>query len=139
MQYFLNTDGGSRGNPGPAGAGVVIRNESGETIAEISKYLGHTTNNIAEYEALILALESVQRGLSQSEWADAELHIQMDSELIVRQMQGIYKVKHPQLIEKKKRVDALLRGAKHATFTHVLRAKNADADRLANTAMDEGT
>ncbi len=138
MQYFLHTDGGSRGNPGPAGAGVIIRNESGETIAELSKYLGHTTNNIAEYDALILAIESLQQSLSQNDYAQAVLHIHMDSELIVRQMQGVYKVKHPQLIEKKKRVDALLCGVKSATFTHVLRAKNADADRLANCAMDKG-
>lgn len=138
MIYVINTDGGARGNPGPAGAGVVIRDESGATVAELSKYLGHSTNNAAEYDALILALQHLQQSLSPSEYANAVLHIHMDSELIVRQMQGVYKVKHPQLIEKKKRVDALLQRVKSATFTHVLRAKNADADRLANSAMDKG-
>lgn len=138
MEYTLNTDGGARGNPGPAGAGAIIRDASGTVIAEVSQYLGHTTNNAAEYDALILALEALQNALTPDTCSTATLHINMDSELIVKQMQGAYKVKHPALIEKKMRVDALIRSFKKATFTHVLRAKNAEADKLANQAMDRG-
>ena len=126
-------DGGSRGNPGPAGYGVYIEGPGGEKLAELSEFLGKATNNVAEYSALLAALE----------WALREgrprLRVVADSELLVKQMQGRYKVASPDLRplfeEAKRRVARLDR----FRIEHVLRGKNQKADRLANAAMDKGT
>jgi probable phosphoglycerate mutase len=127
-----NTDGGARGNPGPAGYGVVVVDESGQRVAELSEYLGVRTNNVAEYSALLGALA----------WAEAngqrKLRVISDSELMVKQIQGKYKVASPDLRplfeEARRRIARLDR----FEIQHALRAKNKVADELANRAMDRG-
>ena len=126
-------DGGARGNPGPAGYGVVIEDQAGRRVATLNKYLGHQTNNYAEYSALIAALEyAVEHG-------PRALKVISDSELLVRQMRGVYKVKHPALREFCRRAQELIGQLDWFDIQHVLRTKNREADRLANAAMDEGT
>lgn len=140
MSHFtIHGDGGSRGNPGPAGAGAVIRNEHGELIATVSQFLGVRTNNYAEYEAVILALEALQKIVPRLEWESANVEVKMDSELVVKQMKKIYKVKHPVLKEQNARLWRATEPFDTVTFTHVPRAQNSDADALANDAMDRGT
>ncbi|MBX9765286.1 ribonuclease HI family protein [Patescibacteria group bacterium] len=133
-QVTIFTDGGSRGNPGPAGAGAVIYKGEKE-IGHVSKYLGIQTNNFAEYEALILALETTHKLLGSPVGADVT--VKMDSELIVRQMKGEYKVKNPALKEKHERVRLLIMEAfPKIKFQHVPREQNKVADQYANDAMD---
>jgi ribonuclease HI len=133
-QVVIYTDGGARGNPGPAGAGAVVY-KGKKKVADVSEYLGHRTNNWAEYEALILALTVARDELGVVTAAE----VRMDSELIVKQMNGEYKVKHPDLKEKHLRVRALIAESfPGITFTHVPREKNKEADRNANDAMDRG-
>src|SRR5579863_4671249 len=115
MQITIFTDGGARGNPGPAGAGAVILDSQGKVLKEISDYLGETTNNVAEYEALIRALRAA-RGLFHDRVADLEVAVKMDSELIVRQMNGIYKVKAPELKPRFIEVQELIAAAKSVSF-----------------------
>jgi len=123
-------DGGSRGNPGPAGYGVHIEREDG-TIAELKESLGLATNNVAEYSGLIAALRwAAAHGIS-------KLHIRADSELLVEQMRGEYRVKSPGLQPLYEQARALTRQIGDVTFEHVRREFNRDADRLANEAMDE--
>ncbi len=122
-------DGGSRGNPGPAGCGaVIIAND--ETIAEISQYLGNTTNNVAEYTGLVLALERAK------ELGIPNIEVWMDSELVVKQINGQYKVKHPGLIPLYQKAKALAITFKSFKIGHVRREMNKLADKLANQAMD---
>ncbi len=130
MKLLINTDGGSRGNPGPAGIGVVIRNDQEQIIFEHGSYIGETTNNVAEYSALIKALESAR------DLGGTELIVRMDSELIVKQMQGLYKIKEPTLQELAGKVIKLKSGFTSVTFTHVRREYNKDADRMVNQALD---
>lgn len=131
----INTDGGARGNPGPAGAGVVIV-ENGRVVAEIKKYLGNnSTNNWAEYEALVLAVQKAQ----ELGFLDRHIEFRMDSELIVKQMQGLYKVKDAGLKLQYAKVRNLLLEFQHEHFTHVRREANKDADRLVNEAIDEAS
>ncbi len=139
MHFTIHGDGGSRGNPGPAGSGAVIRNEGGELIATVSQFLGVRTNNYAEYEAVILALEALQKLVPQSEQGSTSVEVKMDSELVVKQMKKIYKVKHPVLKEQNARLTRATEPFGSVTFTHVPRAQNSDADALANDAMDRGT
>ena len=126
------TDGGSRGNPGPAGYGVLVKDAGGRTVAELSEFLGIQTNNFAEYSALLAALDyAVQHNLER-------LHVISDSELMVKQMRGQYRVQSPDLrplYEEAKRRAARLAGFR---IEHVLRGKNKRADELANQAMDRG-
>lgn len=125
-----NVDGGSRGNPGPAGYGVRIEREDGSVI-ELKESLGLATNNVAEYSGLIAALRwAAANGISQ-------LHIHADSELLVKQMRGEYKVKSPGLQPLFEQARALTRQIGSVTFQHVRREFNKEADRLANEAMDE--
>ena len=128
------TDGGARGNPGPAGIGVVIYDGS-EKIAGIGKYLGDgLTNNWAEYQALLVGLvELIARG-----YGGRSLAVRMDSELIVKQMKGEYKVKHPELKKLNAEAHTLLTHFPHTTFTHIPREKNTEADALVNEAIDAG-
>ena len=129
-EAIVYTDGGSRGNPGPAGIGVVVVKD-GKTVLEVSEGLGVTTNNIAEYTALVTALEKcLELGFRQIE-------VRMDSELIVRQMTGQYRVKHEGLIPLFQKAKGL--SNRFATFAivHVRRELNKEADRLANQAMDQ--
>ena len=132
---IINTDGGARGNPGPAAGAGVIR-KGGEIVATVAKYLGEQTNNWAEYEALILALEGAHAHFGAA-LADASVEVRMDSQLIVRQIEGRYKVKEPSLKLQYARVRELLdRFAPHAEFVHVPREENVDAYRLVNEALD---
>jgi ribonuclease HI len=126
-------DGGSRGNPGPAGFGVYIQDSAGRVLAELSQYLGARTNNFAEYSALLAALEfAIAHG-------HKSLRVISDSELMVKQMKGQYRVNSPELRplyeEARRRIPQL----DHFQIQHVLREKNRHADRLANLAMDRGT
>jgi ribonuclease HI len=127
-----HTDGGSRGNPGPAGYGVVIHDAAGKKVAALSEYLGRQTNNFAEYQALIAALEY---GVAH---APKALKVVSDSELLVRQMQGIYKVKDATLRDLHARASQLVRQLDWFDIEHTLRGGNREADELANQAMDRG-
>ena len=127
---MAHVDGGARGNPGPAGYGVVIENQQGTRIAEFSRYLGHRTNNFAEYSGLVAALSYVL------EHKHAALRVLSDSELMVRQMNGVYKVRSPELRPLYEEAKRLSRQLQWFRIEHVRRDKNAEADRLANEAMD---
>jgi ribonuclease HI len=133
-RYLIaHSDGGARGNPGPAGFGVVIQDEGGRKVAELSEYLGHQTNNFAEYQGLIAALEyAVEHG-------PKALKVISDSELLVRQIKGIYKVKNLTLQDLHGRAKELIAKLEWFSIGHALREHNQDADRLANEAMDKGT
>ncbi|MDQ2817477.1 MAG: ribonuclease HI family protein [Candidatus Eremiobacteraeota bacterium] len=124
------TDGGARGNPGPAGAGGIIVASDGVVVAEISEFLGTATNNVAEYRALIVTLE---RAL---EVGCRRLNLFMDSELVVRQLSGAYKVKDEKMLELHGRARSLLRRFDEVTVNHVRREKNKRADELVNDAID---
>jgi ribonuclease HI len=127
-----HSDGGARGNPGPAGYGVVIKDESGRKVAALSEYLGHHTNNFAEYQGLIAALEyALQHG-------PKALKLISDSELLVRQIKGIYKVKNATLQDLHARAKELIKQLDWFSIGHALREHNQEADRLANEAMDRG-
>ena len=137
MAHFtIHADGGARGNPGPAGAGAIIRDAFGSAVGSVSAFLGHRTNNYAEYEAVILALERLAELVPASGRAKATVDIKLDSELVVKQMKGEYKVKHPVLKEQYARLLAAMQPFKAVSFMHVPRAQNSDADDLANAAMD---
>jgi len=137
MRFTIYADGGSRGNPGPAGAGAVVRDDAGETVAEVSEFLGRATNNVAEYTAVLRALEALADILD-GEAKDADVHVRMDSMLVVKQMSGEWKLKHPGLRPLAARVAELMRLFRSVSFEHVYRDANKDADRLANDAMDRG-
>ena len=125
-------DGGARGNPGPAGYGVVIEDAGGRRVAELSQFLGHQTNNYAEYSGLLAALDYVlQHGYN-------ALEVISDSELLVRQMNGQYKVRSPMLLGLHQRAKSLAARLDWFSIRHVLRTKNKQADALANRAMDKG-
>ena len=128
--FIINTDGGARGNPGPAGIGVVICDGDNQVIAKHKAYIGEATNNVAEYKALILALEQAVR------LGSTDIIINMDSELVVRQMQGKYKIKEPQLKLLAAEVFKLSNGFAKISFIHVPREKNKQADKLVNEAID---
>lgn len=126
-------DGGARGNPGPAGFGVHLEDAAGNVVAELSEYLGHQTNNYAEYSGLLAALDfAVKHG-------HAVLKVVSDSELLVRQIRGEYKVKSPELKVLYDQARTHIRKLQHFEIRHVLRAQNKFADKLANAAMDKGT
>lgn len=129
-KLIINTDGGARGNPGPAGIGVVIRNEAGEVVFEHGSYIGDTTNNVAEYTALIKAMETAR------DLAATDLLVRMDSELIVKQMQGHYKIKEPTLQGLAAQVLKLRNNFSSVIFTHIPREQNKDADKMVNQALD---
>lgn len=123
-------DGGSRGNPGPAGYGVRIERDDG-TVEEMKQSLGVATNNVAEYRGLLAALTwAVRAGIGR-------LHVRSDSELLVKQMRGDYRVKNPGLQPLWEEARRLVRQIGDVRFEHVRRELNKDADRLANEAMDE--
>jgi ribonuclease HI/probable phosphoglycerate mutase len=127
----LFTDGACRGNPGQGGAGAVLLGRNGEVLGTAKKFLGHCTNNIAEYRALILGLEmALERGTS-------AISIYLDSELLVRQIQGIYRVKNPDLKPLMVEIRDLMDRFDTWKIEHVPRSENALADGLANEAIDE--
>ena len=124
-------DGGARGNPGPAGFGVRVEDADGALIEEFAESIGTATNNVAEYSALLAALEWAKRH------GRDQLHVRSDSLLLVQQMLGNYKVKNTGLQPLHAKARVLAREIGRVTFEHVGRSLNAHADRLANTAMDE--
>ena len=130
--YTAHCDGGSRGNPGPAGYGAVIEDPHGKTVARLSEFLGRQTNNVAEYKGLIAVLEwAAERGVRQ-------LRVISDSELMVKQMKGQYKVASPVLRPMWEEARRLSRDLERFEIRHTLRGGNKEADRLANEAMDKG-
>lgn len=131
---YIYADGGSRGNPGPSGSGSVIKanNENGEILANLSKFVGITTNNVAEYTGLIMGLSKA------AEMGIEAVEVRMDSELIVKQLKGIYRVKNEKLIPLFQQAVKLSRQFKRFNIEHVRREYNKEADRLANEAMDRG-
>jgi ribonuclease HI len=126
----VNVDGGARGNPGPAAVGVVVRGAEGEVLEERGEQIGRATNNVAEYRALLLGIE-----LAAAHGAE-ELELVGDSELVVRQVEGRYKVKDATMRELHSQVKRALTGFESWTIRHVRREDNADADRLVNAALD---
>ena len=130
MKVIIHADGASRGNPGPAAIGAVIRDEQGTLITTISRRIGRTTNNQAEYRAIIAALEEAAR--LGARLAD----ISLDSELVVKQIKGEYRVKKTTLKPLYQQVSQLLGSLEGFTINHVPRQQNKEADRLANRALD---
>lgn len=134
MKLIIETDGGARGNPGPAGIGVVVLDEHGKILEEHAEYLGKTTNNQAEYKAAILGLKrAVALGATSVE-------VRADSELLVRQANGEYKVKNPDIgyrFIELKNLETQLGGK--VRYVHIRREKNVRADKLSNDAMDAGS
>jgi ribonuclease HI len=129
--YRANIDGGSRGNPGPAAYGVVISNGRGEIVAKLKKYIGRMTNNVAEYYGLIAALDYAQtHGIR-------ALRVESDSELLVKQMRGQYKVKSDDLRPLFERAKKMSQGFDSFRIDHVYREQNREADALANLVLDE--
>ena len=126
----VNVDGGARGNPGPAAIGVVVRNDDGAVVEQVGETIGTATNNVAEYRALLRGIE-----LAAAHGAD-EVELIGDSELIVRQIEGRYKVKHADMKELHAKAKKMLAGFDSWSIRHVKRAQNADADRLVNEALD---
>lgn len=126
------SDGASRGNPGPAGIGAVARDASGREVLRLSEYLGETTNNAAEYHALVTALEKL------SGTGYRKIRINSDSELLIRQISGCFKVKSKRLMPLVKRVRELLAGYESVELKHIKRDENTECDRLANLAIEEG-
>ncbi len=127
---IIHIDGASRGNPGPAACGVIVRNGKGEVLAKVGRFLGHTTNNLAEYQALLVALNhSLKEGYYRIE-------VFSDSELLTRQINGQYKVKNSNLLPLYMRAQELISQFDKFSITHVKRENNRDADQLANSTLD---
>jgi probable phosphoglycerate mutase len=134
MDVIVEADGGSRGNPGPAGFGAVVRDAAtGAVLAEREDFLGTATNNVAEYRGLIAGLSAAQ------ELGARRVTVRMDSKLVVEQMCGRWKVKHPAMIPLAREANVLRRGFAEVAFEWVPRERNKAADRLANIAMDRGS
>jgi ribonuclease HI len=129
--YQANVDGGSRGNPGPAAYGVVVRDPRGEIVARLKKYIGKNTNNVAEYFGLIAALDYAQNHGIRA------LRIESDSELMVKQMRGQYKVKSEELKPLFERAKKMSQTFESFRISHVYREQNKEADALVNQALDE--
>jgi ribonuclease HI len=129
---IAHVDGGARGNPGPAGFGVVLEDERGQKVDALSGFLGHQTNNVAEYSGLLAALDYAKKHDYKA------LKVVADSELLVKQIRGEYKVKSPNLQDLYSRARVLIRGLEWFRIEHTLRGGNKEADALANEAMDRG-
>lgn len=130
-EWLLQVDGASRGNPGEAGCGAVIFDGAGQVVRELCRYLGRATNNVAEYQGLLMGLDEVLR------LGGKRLRVESDSELMVRQLNGVYRVKHEKLIPLFQKATALLRRLDACHIIHVRREYNRVADELANRAIDE--
>ncbi|HEY1521425.1 MAG TPA: ribonuclease HI family protein [Solirubrobacteraceae bacterium] len=130
MRLILHVDGGARGNPGPAAVGVVLSTPDGQVVDEVAERIGHATNNVAEYRAVLLGLERA-RGLG-----GTEVELINDSELVARQLTGAYKVKHPAMKPLHQQALGLLAGFDSWSVRTVPRADNARADELVNQALD---
>jgi ribonuclease HI len=131
MKFYINSDGGARGNPGPAAAGIVIKDEKGKTIAEFGEYLGEQTNNFAEYSALIAGLKRAKT------LGATEVECVLDSELVTKQMRGEYKVREPNLQKLFVQAYNAASAFKKSSYRHTLRHNNTEADRIVNKILDE--
>lgn len=129
-KLIVETDGASRGNPGLAGAGIIIKDEKGREVESIHSFLGVTTNNQAEYRALIEGLRAVSRH------RPGEVEVRMDSELVVKQMNGQYRVRHPEILPLFTEAVEIASAFPSITFRYIPREQNPGADRLANLAID---
>ena len=130
------TDGGARGNPGPSGIGVYITDTHGNVLKEISESLGNATNNFAEYQAVLVALQRLKQFYGKKT-KEMQFDIRLDSELVTKQLNGEYQIKEPGLVPQYIEIHNMrVASFPHVTFTHVPREKNKEADRLANEAMD---
>ena len=137
-RYIIYTDGGARGNPGPAGSGAALYDGEGNVLREAHLALGKATNNYAEYSAVILALETLKKLVPQSKRKETEVEIKMDSELVARQLSNRYEIREATLFPLFIKVHNLLVSHFPKTkFTHIPREQNKHADRLSNLAMDE--
>jgi ribonuclease HI len=131
-KLIIYTDGGARNNPGPAGVGAVIYDDQDNKLAEISEYIGETTNNQAEYQAVYRAIKKAK------EFCSGELQFYIDSELVVKQLGGEYKVKNKDLAPWFVKIYNATLDFKKVKFSHIPRERNKEADKLANLAMDKG-
>ena len=129
MTVRIHCDGGSRGNPGPAAAGSVLLDDTGQVIDSLSEYMGIATNNLAEYQAVLLGIELMRK----HQLSSADFYL--DSQLVVRQLEGQYKVKHPDMQRQFAAVQSALQGLS-VKFHHVLREHNKDADAVVNECLD---
>jgi ribonuclease HI len=133
------TDGGARGNPGPAGAGVQIQDATGAVLKEVSQFLGNATNNFAEYNGVIIALQTL-KAMFGKKTKEMTFELRMDSELVKKQLNGEYQIKEPGLVPYFIEIHNMrVSSFPHLVFTHIPREKNKEADRLSNEAMDAGT
>jgi len=132
QRVVAHIDGGARGNPGPAGFGAVVEGGEGGRVVELSRFLGHQTNNYAEYSGLLAVLQYAL------EHGHRALEVISDSELLVKQINGQYKVRNPTLVDLHRQAKSLINKLDWFNIHHVLRGKNKQADMLANRAMDEG-
>jgi len=130
VRVVVHVDGGSRGNPGPAAGAAVVSTPDGETLAQASELLGVATNNVAEYRGLLLGLRRA------SELGATEVELINDSELVAKQLSGVYKVKHPDMLPLHAQATAALRAFEHWSIRSVPREQNAQADALVNAALD---
>lgn len=130
----VHTDGGARGNPGPAGIGIAVYDDKGALMTELAEYIGAATNNVAEYTGIVRALEHI--GTLVSDTKAVHLTVKLDSELVQRQMNGVYKVKDATLKTYFDKAKILTNDYASVTFVHVPRSENKAADKLANEAMD---
>ncbi len=130
MKVIVNTDGGSRGNPGPAACGAVVSDETGQVLLDRGQFLGRQTNNVAEYEGVLLGLTMA------SELNADTVELRSDSELLVRQLMGVYRVKNPGLKVLFDKVQMALKPFKSVVVRHVRREENVEADRMVNEALD---
>lgn len=137
-KIIIYTDGGSRGNPGPAGAGAYITDSEGKKLKGVSKFLGVQTNNFAEYEAVILGLHEIKKMFGKNV-KDMDIEVRMDSELVKKQLSGEYQIREESLFPHFIKIwNMQVKDMPKLKFTHVPREKNQDADQLANVAMDGG-
>ena len=130
LRLILHCDGAARGNPGPAGIGILVADEDGGTLAEIAEGIGVATNNVAEYTAAIRGLERAR------ELGATEVHLRSDSKLLIEQLSGRWKIKNRNLIRLHREVRELIVAFEHVTYEHVPRERNTEADRLANEGVD---
>ena len=133
MKLITYSDGGSRGNPGPACGGAVVKSADGVVLETHARFLGRATNNVAEYTGIILAIEAAKR------LGATEVEMRMDSELAVKQLNGQYRVKNPDLAKLFLKVKNLATGFKKVSFKHVRREQNTEADAAVNACLDAHT
>lgn len=137
-KLIVHTDGGSRGNPGPAAIGVVIQDEKGRTIKKYGEKLGHRTNNEAEYEAVIFALKKTKQLFGGEKAEKMHIEFRMDSELVTKQLNNEYKIEEEKLFPLFIKVHNLCMDFGKVEFNHLTRDKNREADRLLNQVLDGG-